>query len=169
MSFGRPALVLVGSLALLGAAERPALSVPASLAAYRSWWQPHKQPVAVPTQLWELCVAPSIKSHGPHVDRFLRLYINQIGQAAFRDGLGSFPQGTVIAKEKLAAADSKAPEGIGMMVKHASPSSFDSTGGWQFLYYPEAGTRDQVQEHCARCHASAKGRDYVFSRLGSKQ
>jgi hypothetical protein len=169
MRYGRTALLVVTSCALLGAAERPAPSVPASLAAYRSWWQPQEQPVAVPTQLWELCVAPSIRSHGPHVDRFVRLYINPIGQAAFRDGSSSFPEGTVIAKEKLLAADSQNPEGIGVMVKHASTSAFSSSGGWQFLYFPEAGTRAQVQEHCARCHQNADKRDYVFARLGRQQ
>jgi hypothetical protein len=72
--------------------------------------------------------------------------------------------GTVILKEKLLAADSPRSEGIGVMVKHGPDWPFSATDGWQFLYYPEAGTRAEVQQHCAGCHRRARERDYVFAR-----
>jgi hypothetical protein len=91
------------------------------------------------------------------------VYINPAGREAFQQASSVFPVGTIIAKEKLLTLDSKHADGIGFMVKRPD-ARFRSSGGWQFLYYPEVGTPRDVQDHCAQCHRNAAQRDYVFAR-----
>jgi hypothetical protein len=159
---------IVAVTACVAASDTRSLSLPDSLAQYRTWWEPAEKPVPVPTEVWTLCIAPSTKTHGPHVDRFVRVYINPAGREAFQGGPSSvFPVGTIIAKEKLTTRDAKVADGIGFMVKRLD-AQFPSSGGWQFLYYPQVGTPGDVQDHCARCHHSAEQRDYVFTRHRSE-
>ena len=150
----------------------PALRLPAELGDYRTWTRATKEPHAVGFQLSRLCRSPTPqeweevrKSVGPHMQRYVHVYANPVAAETLMGRVrGPFPVGSILAKEKLVLPDSSHPEGIGFMVKR-SGSSFRSTGGWEFLFFPEKGDRTVTHAACAACHIGSK-RDYVMGVYG---
>ena len=113
------------------------------------------------------------------------VYVNPDAYATYRK-TGSFPQGTVIAKELVLLhkgdhrdGSKNAPSGRGyfaekfngmdVMVKDSS--RFSKTGGWGFFNFghhapPYARAAAAASsESCAACHSANAHRDMVFSRF----
>ena len=75
-----------------------------------------------------------------------------------------FPTGSMIVKEKLATANSPAPELITAMVKR-DPGFYPEGGDWEFLVL--TGDAKTIQEQgrlpsCTSCHAAMRVTDFVF-------
>jgi len=160
-------------LGLLPAIASTSLGLPAGLAEYRTWAPLTKEPQAVPLALWLQCAAvtsdqraAAYKAHGPHAERYIRVYANPSALQPLRSTLArTFPTGAVIAKEKLVQAADTAARGIAFMVKREG-KAFSDTGGWEFRYFPGVGDMRQTHEACAACHRAAAGNDYVLGNYG---
>lgn len=157
--FALAALLLVAHAdrAVEGAPADDGGSVRRSIAGYRDWKPTTDRPIIVPMQISAAC-APAARPEewNPHELRSILVYVNPTGRAAY-DRKTSFPDGTVIVKEKLGRTpDDKALQ-LGVMIKHGK--------SWEYSYI-DASNRAVAGEkllHCARCHAGAKN-DSVFGR-----
>jgi hypothetical protein len=154
----------------LAAGQENRLGLPAEFAGYRQWAQLLKSPYQVPMELWILCRpltaadwASKREKYGPHTERFIRVYGNQIALTAVSGReRRAFPPGAVIVKEKLSGSPHGTPEGVALMIKR-DESRFPKTTGWEFLYFPRSGDALRTHEACASCHRTAPD-DFVFGR-----
>jgi hypothetical protein len=103
------------------------------------------------------------KEHGPHTNRWIRVYANASALDALRDdGTEAFPPGSILVKEKLRHPADAQPEGVAFMIKHPD-GAFAASGGWEFRYAPGTGTLGEYGS-CASCHRVGATKDYVFAR-----
>jgi hypothetical protein len=136
---------------------------------FRTWKALLKEPRPVPLELWTRCVAAGAAdreklraTHGPHAQRFVRVYANAFAVDGLARQPPLLPTGAVIVKEKLTAADAAEPVGVAFMVKH-KPTEFTDSGNWEFRFEPPGPDPAQTHRECAACHrASAASRDYVL-------
>lgn len=150
--------MLLMRLALLGLM---AISVPTSLAPYRSWHELTKEPHLVPSDVSTLCLAPiPPESNSPHGARWIRVYANPIALEALQ-AHRDLPPGSVVAKEKRPEVDGEV-EGVAFMIKHGK-GAFTRSNGWEFRYYPSNG-EPLAFERCAACHRAGAKQDYVFTK-----
>ena len=147
------------------------LSLPAHLAGYRSWSALVKDPHPVPFSLWLRCMPTTAqdwetarKTSGPHTQRFVRVYGNAAATSWLREHrTDPAPADAIVVKEKLAAATDSDPDGVAFMIKRRE-SAFQTSGGWEFSYFPAGRDDGKTQEACAACHRNAGSNDYVFGR-----
>lgn len=144
------------------------------LDAYRSWTALTPDATLVPFELAIQC-APvtdaqldrARRTHGPHTNRWVKVYANPLAAAALRDGRSRvFPVGAAIAKEKLRAPDDARPEGVGFMIKRPE-GQFADSHGWEFVYRPAAQEKASYSG-CIACHRAGAAKDYVFGRYGGR-
>ena len=136
---------------------------------YANWTPLFETPRNVSFFLMALCRlqtrAEESYLQSEHAQYFVQVFVNPTGSGmVMQAGARTFPEGTVIVKEKWARDErflknesETKPAGLGIMLKEKS--------GWQYAYVDEAGniTRDQKQlEHCAACHSAQAERDSVF-------
>ena len=160
--------ILLVSFVFFGAAAAP--TVEPTLDQYRSWEELTSEPKFVPYELAIQCAIPTKRQvelarekYGTHYGRYIRVYANPAAASALRsDESKTFPEGSVIAKEKLSTPDDPRPEGVAFMVKRAM-GQFPESDGWEFLYRP-AGTAKASFDGCIRCHRVGGRKDYVFSQ-----
>jgi hypothetical protein len=138
------------------------------IAAYRTWTALVKDARPVPAELWRRCVPATAadwdkarSSHGPHTQRFIRVYANPYAVDGLARKPPMNPTGAVIVKEKLLAETDATPDGVALMVKRNDPG-FRDTGGWEFLFHPADPDPQQTHQACAACHRAASARDYVM-------
>lgn len=140
---------------------------------YRKWTRANPQTVQMEPAIAALCAPaapikqnPGVKPNpSPHKDKFINVYVNSIGQHALMlERSPKYPQGSIIVKEKLSSSTSATPELLTAMVKRErgyNPASND----WEFLVI-SGDTRTVIEhgklEHCAACHASQRGNDFIF-------
>jgi hypothetical protein len=93
------------------------------------------------------------------------VYVNSLGRAAVNaEPPIQFPRGSIIVREKLAAADDTQPQHLTVMIKRArgfNPAAND----WEFLAVDGAMTKIQERQKkgsCLNCHSSQKERDFVY-------
>jgi hypothetical protein len=93
------------------------------------------------------------------------VYVNRLArEAVVAEPAIQFPRGSIIVREKLAAADATQPQHLTVMIKRArgfNPSAND----WEFLAIDGAMTKIQERQKkgsCLECHASQKTRDFVY-------
>lgn len=174
MSAGMRRAGLLGLIVTVAAWTRiaSAADIPTHLAGYRSWKTLTTEAQLVPHELAVQC-APltpqqlqiARKSHGPHTDRWVKVYANPTALRALRDKAAmTFPPGSVIAKEKLRRPGDVQAEGVAFMIKHPQ-GAFAESGGWEFLYHPATGAR-ATYDGCAACHRAGGAKDYVFGSHG---
>lgn len=168
MPIERVRLTVVGLACWAWTAMAGAQPLPVDLAGYRSWTALTPEPERVPWQLAFMCRSPSPemvaearKSHGPHTDRWVKVYANPKALRTLRETLaGPYPAGSILAKEKLRHPGDEHPEGTAFMVKRPE-GAFPESGGWEFLFFPHGKT--PRYDGCVACHRSPGARDYVFS------
>lgn len=148
-----------------------AMSVlPPALAEYKTWRQLTPEGYSIPPQLALLCTAPapapsrqSIETFGPHANTFVRVFGNPLAVRALTSR-GSFPEGSILVKEKLRDVRSDVSSDQGVMIKRQK--GFDpSTGDWEFRFYPSE--RSASFTSCSNCHRSAQ-HDFVFGSYPGK-
>lgn len=96
-------------------------------------------------------------------ESFGMVYANDLAKTEFDKKKPRFPVGSMIVREKRAAADSTSPEVFIAMVKREKGFS-RKTGDWEFLTFG-ADLKMQKREtksDCAKCHGEAKKTDWVF-------
>lgn len=141
---------------------------PASdIAGYKSWARVNRAPVLGDAAAMLDCAAPTAlrKPRGPHKDKYINVYVNEIGKAAMTmERFPKFPPGSMIVKEKLATADATAPELLTAMIKRAA--GYNAAGGdWEYMVLSGDAKSIQAQgklETCMACHAAKRDSGFVF-------
>lgn len=151
--------------------SRQSLDVPgttdltATLERYAEWTQVTRTPYRVAPAVNVLCAAANATPPSPHADAFIDVFVNQAGRSAMLGPrAAAFPVGSIIVKEKRAAADSADATLLTVMIKR--PSGFNpDVGDWEFAVLDGTGTHVQEQgklRNCAECHKTMSASDFVF-------
>lgn len=151
------ALLLVSHAA--GADKGTSDAVRLAIADYKTWKPTTTAPIFVPDLASAAC-RPAAATPGerssPHEGRHIVVYVNPTGRDAY-DRKASFPDGTVIVKQKRVKPEDDKSVALGVMTKHGT--------SWEYSYIDAAGKTAVGEQllHCARCHARATN-DSVFGR-----
>jgi hypothetical protein len=153
---------------VLVANDKPAAN--SVIAGYKHWTQVNPEPQVVASRVSVQCAAPptpsqlSMQDQDPHRDKFVLVYVNEIGKAAMMEQKRPvFPEGSVIVKEKLTTKDSTSPELLTVMRKR-EPGYDPGKGNWEYLVFDGSGQTLQASgklEKCQACHLSEKATDYI--------
>jgi hypothetical protein len=141
----------------------PAL-LKAELSRYKTWTLVNPKPVLMDPIVATDCAAPNAIFRGPHVNKFISVYVNDAGKAAMMSEKSpKFPQGSIIVKEKLGRETGQHPELLTVMVKREDGYDREN-GNWEYLIM--YGDRSRVEkpanvERCQACHQAHKETDYV--------
>ncbi|RYX84301.1 hypothetical protein EON83_10320 [bacterium] len=167
--------------------SKPAPEFPEEIHNYQSWKQVARERVEMAPAVAMMCAPagpipierPDAKgTEGPHAKKFLRVYVNEIGEAQMAEQkYPRFPVGTIIVKQKLPVIPSKnsktgtpkpqqissTPELLTVMLKREAGYN-PSNGDWEFMVTNGAG--DEVTErgklkNCQSCHLPYAKTDYI--------
>jgi hypothetical protein len=100
-------------------------------------------------------------------DRFFSfgaVYANDLAKAEIEKESPNFPAGSIIVREKNAAATSETPEVVIAMVKREKGFS-KKTNDWEFFVFSGADLKVNKREtkgDCASCHQRAEKTDWTF-------
>ena len=142
------------------------------IADYRNWTKVNDQPQLMQLQTAQLCAAllpPDLKNvngpNNPHREKYISVYVNAKGREAMFEKLKpTFPEGSVIVKEKLPNKSSDTPELLTVMIKRSK--GFNTvTGDWEYMVVDGGGTKVEKRgrlENCQSCHLATPGTDYIF-------
>jgi hypothetical protein len=136
------------------------------------------EPEAVPYpegfRSWAHVKTALVSASHPDFDRsggFRHIYANPAAIAGYRSG--TFADGSIIVVDWLEGHDDKgaftegARQRVDVMVKDRA--RFAATGGWGFERFKGDSRTERAvtspPEQCFACHAKARDRDSVFSRL----
>lgn len=155
-------LLVAWGPATLSAADS---DVVATIKPYTSWTRVTREPYRMAPAVNVLCAAPVTRQENPHADAFVHVYVNDLGRAAMvKSGQVTFPEGTVIVKEKRQAADDSEPVLLTVMVKRAKGYN-PEVGDWEFAVTDGKGASVEEQGRiasCMQCHKTKAASDYVF-------
>jgi hypothetical protein len=139
------------------------------VAKYRKWTLANRKPYFVPDYVALLCssaaAAKARQNPSPHGKKFIRVFVNGVGRDALRGVDGkTFPEGTLIVKEKLPTEKSTSPELLTVMLKRAK--GYDrGHGDWEYAVFDGTGKKLQERgrlQNCRSCHAQQSAQDFVF-------
>jgi Cytochrome P460 len=154
-------------LPLTGATTAPSLE---DLSDYKTWTRVHTTPLPLPAPLDMLCRMPTGKdkidtSLNPHRRKYFTVYVNDAGRGAMMTQVKpSFPEGSIIVKEKLLFKEDTMPELLTVMVKREKGFNREN-GDWEYMVVN--GERTKIEgrgklENCQACHMLKGETDYVF-------
>lgn len=114
----------------------------------------------------ELCGRPYVIARSPHGEHWIHIHISPKGANVMRTGIGTYPEGTVILKQKfLDAAATKTEFFTGM--RKREPGYNPAFGDWEFFVMEARGwlvtARGRI-ESCMDCHSKYKATDFVSRR-----
>lgn len=134
---------------------------------YRTWTLVNPVPVIMEPAVAAMCAAILRKPDNPHQNKFLSVYVNDVGQRAMMTELTpKFPQGSMIVKEKLRNKYSRDPELLTAMLKR-EPGYNPKSGDWEYLVLDGLATKIVERgklASCSSCHAAYSGTDFVTRR-----
>ncbi|QDU94369.1 cytochrome P460 family protein [Lignipirellula cremea] len=94
---------------------------------------------------------------------FCHVYVNEIAKNPMLTGKGIYPEGSLVIKSKLAAADSQKPELFTVMQKMAN--GYDTErGNWKYTVVDGTSYRQLASgriDSCIQCHEQYKETDYI--------
>jgi hypothetical protein len=103
------------------------------------------------------------KPEGPHTGKFYHVYITKSGLGILKEAKGTYPEGTVVVKEKFSNSEGKNTELFTAMVKREK--GFHPDGGdWE--YFVISGDSKKITQSgkiqsCMECHDTYSSTDYV--------
>jgi len=106
---------------------------------------------------------PAGNGHTASEKSFGVVYANDLARAAFATG-ARFPVGSVIVRERLLNPSDATPQLLAVMIKRA-PGFHPKGGDWEFLLVNGSASEvidRQKKGSCLDCHASQRGKDFVF-------
>ena len=135
------------------------------IAKYRQWTLVNPTPVLMDSVAAISCFTRK-EEDNPHETRYASVYVNPTGAAtmvADTRPLPSFPEGSIIVKEKLRSPTSKTPEILTVMVKREQGYNRKSRD-WEYLVLD--GAASEILERgklarCNRCHDNYIYTDFV--------
>lgn len=140
------------------------------IAGYRDWFKVNRTPQVMQARTALLCAAPAALNPvygptNPHHEKYITVYVNEVGRPAMMEQeKPSFPEGSVIVKEKMPDKSSQTPELLTVMIKRAKGFNNES-GDWEYMVTDGSGTKVEARgklENCQGCHQANRGKDYVF-------
>jgi hypothetical protein len=140
------------------------------IAGYRDWFKVNPTPEVMQSRTAFLCAAPAGGNRiygpdNPHHEKYITVYVNELGRPAMMEqAKPSFPEGSVIVKEKLPDKSSQTPELLTVMIKRGKGFNNES-GDWEYMVVDGSGTKVEAQgklENCQGCHQANQQKDYVF-------
>jgi cytochrome P460 len=139
-------------------------SLKAELSGYRTWTLVNPRRVLMDPVLAADCAAPNIRGRSPHSNKYISVYVNDLGRTAMMsEKYPKFPQGSIIVKAKSSEESGGSPELLTIMVKRGE--GYDQgNGNWEYLVMDGDGSRVERPanvESCQRCHLARKDTDYV--------
>jgi hypothetical protein len=147
-----------------------------SVRGFSNWKKANSAPVRLTTYLDGLCMPASpkridaAKAANPHLDRFIQVYVNPVGEKAMTKG-GTFPVGSVIVKEKHNG--DKGPALLSTVMIKREKGFNPTCGDWEFASLDASGQKITSQgklEFCMKCHQDVPKKDFVFrSYVGMKK
>lgn len=102
--------------------------------------------------------------HEKGAKTFARVYANDIAERDIYKEKPVFAVGSMIVREKLAAAEDTTPELVTVMIKRERDFS-PKTGDWEYLVVDSTLakiTKREKKGSCSNCHANAENTDFVF-------
>lgn len=109
-----------------------------------------------------LCSMPK-NTEGPHFGKYYHVYITNPGLTILKEGKGTYPEGTVVVKEKFSDPEGKKTELFTAMVKREK--GFNPDGGdWE--YFVISGDSKKITQSgkiqsCMECHDTYSSTDYI--------
>ena len=139
-------------------------SLKAELSKYRTWTLVNPQPLLMDKVVATACAAPNISTPSPHSNKYILVYVNDVGKAAMMsEKHPKFPPGSIIVKEKLSEKINRLPELLTIMVKR-SEGYDQANGNWDYLVVDGDSSRIERPANvrsCQTCHLAHKETDYV--------
>lgn len=132
---------------------------------YKTWKAVNPEPAKQDMIVSIACASAVQPPVNPHADKFMRVYVNDVGLPAMMGAKSpQFPAGTIIVKEKLPGKTSNTPEFFTIMVKRETGYDREH-GDWQYLIMESDMARlEKPSEvaNCQACHANwASASDFV--------
>lgn len=111
-----------------------------------------------------LCIGPGPqKQQGPHADCYCHVYVNELALKPMRTGQGSYPQGSLITKQKYSDIDGTQTELFTVMRK--MPKGYDAENGdWEYSVINSTASKVLSRgrtDSCIQCHTEYESTDYV--------
>lgn len=113
-----------------------------------------------------LCARPNYIPHSPHGEHWIHVFVSRSGTNAMTTGKGTYPEGTVILKQKFTdAAGTKTEFYTGMRKREKGYNP--ELGDWEFFMLDSGGyhvtARGKI-ESCMDCHTKYPTTDFVSRR-----
>ena len=137
------------------------------LKGYKAWTRVNSMPFRMSPAVAAACAAQTARPVSPHTtpDFYVDVYVNPTGRdAMLTSGPVTFPEGTIIVKEKRHGSDESDPELLTVMLKRSKGYNPES-GDWDFAVLDGKAVAVQAQgklENCVKCHNAVATSDYVF-------
>lgn len=120
------------------------------------------EPVTMAAAVAERCRIDAVLSRGPHGAADFHVFANEPAALPIFDPWGSFPEGSLILKEKLGRGDGKTWLFTGMLKREKG--YFPECGDWEFFTLDGAGQKIVERgklARCASCHEDFTRGDHV--------
>ena len=139
----------------------------AEILKYKTWTVVNPEPAKLESFVATLCADARNPPKTPHNDKYIRVYVNDVGQEAMLKARNpKFPVGTIIVKEKLPEKQSQTAEFYTIMLKREA--GYDPRGGdWQYLIMDSAMAKIEKPsdiESCQSCHSAWSEKSDSISR-----
>jgi hypothetical protein len=110
-----------------------------------------------------LCNRPNFIPHSPHGEHWIHVFVSPGGTNAMATGRGTYPEGTILLKQKFTdAAGTKTDFYTGMRKREKGYNP--EVGDWEFFTLDATGwtvtARGKI-ESCIDCHTKWKATDFV--------
>lgn len=106
----------------------------------------------------------------PHASQAIHVYANSVAFAPMWDPYESFPEGSLIVKEKFAPFDAGEPELFTGMLKR-EPGFAPEVGDWEFFTVDGAASQVTSRgkiESCITCHRQYSSSDFVTKNYSAR-
>jgi Cytochrome P460 len=142
------------------------------IAGYKHWTKVNGVPQLMPQRVAAACALVVSRSGvvidgsgNSHRDKYFTVYVNEAGrEAMLTQKVPTFPEGTIIVKEKLPTKESETPELLTVMFKRSK--GFNAVSGdWEYAVLDGSGTKVDGRgklENCQACHIANQDTDYIF-------
>ena len=109
------------------------------------------------------CRLPSVQEHTPHGMHWIDVFVTPGGTNAMMTGTGTYPEGTVILKQKYSDEKATKTEFFTGMLKREQGFNPDA-GDWEFFMLDAPGNMVTARgriESCVECHQKYAATDFV--------
>ena len=111
-----------------------------------------------------LCIGPGPQNkQGPHADCYCHVYVNEPALKPMKTGQGTYPEGSLIIKQKYTDLEGTKTELFTVMRK--MPKGYDAENGdWEYSVINSTASKLLSRgrtDSCIQCHTEYESTDYV--------